>query len=377
MARRLAILAAAGAVLSAIVIAAEAMALAPWLEAISTAVYRVVFFALGPLRFALSGFRLPIHRPYPIWQTLLVCVALPFLVYGAWRLLTILFRAQEKPGRRAFLAACGAAPLAVGSYPVLASPSRLWVARYDCTIADLPESLDGLRVAHLSDTHYGPFLTLHYLRRAVAMANSLDPDLVVLTGDYVLRTPKAIEPGIEIFKDLRPRLGTVGVLGNHDHWEGADACRAAFAGLGIPLVDNGRCYLTASGLTDALSSEQALCLAGLGDLWENSPSLKRALEGVPESMPRLLLSHNPDTAELANDGFRVDLMLSGHTHGGQVRLPGFSMVHVPSRYGEKYAGGFCQGPWCPVIVSRGVGLAGLPLRIGVPPEIGLVRLRRG
>jgi hypothetical protein len=93
-------------------------------------------------------------------------------------------------------------------------------------------------------------------------------------------------------------------------------------------------------------------------------------------MPRLLLAHNPDTAEQVKPTQRVDLMLSGHTHGGQVYLPGLGTPVVPSSYGQKYAGGLCAGPTCPVIVSRGVGMALLPMRLGVPPEIGYLILTR-
>jgi predicted MPP superfamily phosphohydrolase len=95
-------------------------------------------------------------------------------------------------------------------------------------------------------------------------------------------------------------------------------------------------------------------------------------------MPRLLLSHNPDVAEekaFVGSGLRVDLMVSGHTHGGQIYIPGLGAPFVPSRYGQKYAQGLVQGPTCPVFVCRGLGLSTLPLRVGVPPEIAVLELR--
>jgi hypothetical protein len=104
--------------------------------------------------------------------------------------------------------------------------------------------------------------------------------------------------------------------------------------------------------------------------------LRKTLEGVSESMPRIVLAHNPDTAETVPPGVRVDLMCSGHTHGGQVSLPLVGTPIVPSEYGSRYAGGLCLGPSCPVVVSRGVGMAILPVRFRVPPEIGVIELVR-
>jgi predicted MPP superfamily phosphohydrolase len=169
-------------------------------------------------------------------------------------------------------------------------------------------------------------------------------------------------------------LGVVAVLGNHDHWEGVDACRAAFDSIKIALIDNGRLFLSRRGLSSE-PSRDALCIAGVGDLWDDRVDLPAALKDAPADMPRILLSHNPDVAELGELAFnRVDLMLSGHTHGGQVALPVVGALRVPSRFGQRYAGGLCPGPACPVIVSRGVGMTILPVRFGVPPEIGLITL---
>ena len=214
------------------------------------------------------------------------------------------------------------------------------------------------------------------LERVVALANRLEPDLAVLAGDYVHRSHKAIGPGIGVFAKLRARLGTVAVLGNHDHWEGAGACREAFQRIDVPLLDNAHLYLTQEGLWDEPVRGRSLCIAGVGDLRADTVSFDAALRGVPRATPRIVLSHNPDTAETIGPKHRVDLMLAGHTHGGQVRIPGLGAVAHTSRFGAKYSGGLCAGPYCPMIISRGVGLAGVPLRFGVPPELVLVTLTR-
>ena len=112
----------------------------------------------------------------------------------------------------------------------------------------------------------------------------------------------------------------------------------------------------------------------MGDLWEDRVSFNDALAGVPEDMPRIVLSHNPDVAETMPAGFRVDLMCAGHTHGGQVWVPTLGTPIVPSRYGSKYAGGLVQGPHCRVLVSRGVGMAILPVRFRVRPELVVIDL---
>ena len=145
--------------------------------------------------------------------------------------------------------------------------------------------------------------------------------------------------------------------------------------MGVPLIDNDRLFLSARGISDAQVPGQSLCLAGLGDLWENAGPLEPVLEGLPGDMPRIVLTHNPDTAETLKSGLRIDLMCCGHTHGGQVWVPGLGTPIVPIRHGDKYAGGWCEGPQCPVIVSRGVGMAVLPVRFGVRPEIGVITLQ--
>jgi len=280
---------------------------------------------------------------------------------------------REVVGRLA-AGTASAAIFGIGGWGSLIEPGRIRVRRYELALADLPSWAEGLRILHVTDTHYGPFVSLGYLASVVEAGNALEPDLVVLTGDYVHRSPRAIEPGIDVLCGLEGRLGRVAVLGNHDHWEGAPACRSAFRRGGITMIDNDRRFLDAGGLGSEPTAE-SICVAGLGDLWEDPSRPEQVLEGLPHGMPRLLLAHNPDAAEQVPPGTRVDLMLSGHTHGGQVQVPGLGTPVLPSRHGQKYASGLCQGPCCPVVVSAGVGLAILPVRLGVRPDVGLVELR--
>jgi predicted MPP superfamily phosphohydrolase len=287
------------------------------------------------------------------------------------------------PSRRQFFRK--SADLAVGGvlggafgYSLLLEPAQLRVTRRTFAIRDLPPSLQGLRLVQVSDIHHGPWLSVDRVREVVRRTNALQPDLILLTGDYVYESPRYIEPAIAELSELKAKIGIVGVLGNHDWWDRGVPMKNAFARNGLPLIDNMRLILT-PGRSLVREANEGLCLAGVGDLWEDVPDYQAALSHLPSKMPRLLLAHNPDAAEdpkfLAGK-HRVDLMISGHTHGGQVWIPGIGTPIVPSRFGQKYAAGLVQGPGCPVFISRGIGMSGLPIRFCVPPEIVVMELKR-
>ena len=262
-------------------------------------------------------------------------------------------------------------------YALVVEPRWFRVTHRVLPIADLPGPLDGLRIVQLTDIHHGPWLALPYVRQVVDAANALEADLLVLTGDYVHHSPAYIQPVAAELARLRARIGAVAVLGNHDWWEDGPLMAAELARAGIALIDNGRRILTPDRRLVADAAE-GLAIAGVGDLWEDPPDYRRALAGLPPTMPRLLLSHNPDAAEergLVRGGLRVDLMLSGHTHGGQVAFPFLGTPITPSKFGQKYAQGLVRGPACPVFICCGIGVSMLPLRAGVPPEIAVLELR--
>ncbi len=312
-------------------------------------------------------------------------IALGFIVFrflSKWFSRWLMAKSPEGVDRRRRYALIGSVPeavLAVGAgsmaYATIVEPWQLHVDRRDVPIADLPNELDGVRVLQLTDTHRGPRITASFIERAVETGLRQKPDLVVLTGDYVHNGPTHIDEAAEIMRPLADAVPTVGVLGNHDWYAGAYKMRRALENAGVRMIDNGRCYFGRQRtLTDR---EEGLCIAGVGDLLESKVDYRRALGGVDPDMPRLLLSHNPDAAEMREAGdHRIDLMLSGHTHGGQVRLPIIGSPGVPSRFGEKYRAGMVQGPWCRVFISTGVGMSVAPFRFGVRPEINVLTLRR-
>jgi predicted MPP superfamily phosphohydrolase len=362
------------------------------LEDLGRLLYRITFFVVLPFRGLVCAVIPAVNHHWSLAHHVVTCLGTPFFLAGVWRVGANSIRhlrrrriadpAQETAiSRRQFFtrSAVGVVGLAsggVGSYATLIAPEKVRLRRYDYPVADLPRELEGLRVLHVSDTHYGPFVAMPYLRDVFDRANALRPDLVLLTGDYVHYSPESVEPGIEVLSRLKARFGAVAVMGNHEHWEGTAYCQAQFKKIGLPLIDNANLFLTSSGLRSDAVPGHSLCLAGIGDLWEDEVDFEKALAGAPADMPRLLLSHNPDAAEKVAAGQRIDLMLSGHTHGGQIAFPLIGAPVSPSRFGDKYIGGLCQGPNCRVLVSRGVGMAGIPLRFGVPPELGLITLHR-
>lgn len=277
-------------------------------------------------------------------------------------------------GRRTLLGALGAAGLA-GAYAAGIEPFlRLSVAAHDVRPAGWPPGLR-LRVAALADLHAGaPLLDEARIEAIVAAANALDPDVTVLLGDYgaASRFVTRVLPHRDVARRLaalRARHGVFAVTGNHDWWED-EAARAG----GMPAI--GRA-LEAAGipvLANASLRAGPVTIAGVHSSWafsvgHGAEDLAAALSGA--AGPTLLLAHEPDLFPEVPRG--VALTLSGHTHGGQVRLLGWSPI-VPSRYGNRYAWGHVEEAGRHLVVSGGLGTTRVPVRLGVPPEITLVTL---
>lgn len=262
------------------------------------------------------------------------------------------------------------------AYGSLAGPERVLIAMYETEIYDLMPQFNGLRVVQLTDIHHGPWLPIEFVDAIVEKTNNLKPDIVALTGDYVVNSERYIGPVARALGKLTPTIGTFAVMGNHDWWEGGHEMIDALAQEKIHVIDNDRVIITPS--REVVPAARAgLCIAGVGDPWADVVDFDAALHGVPPHVPRLLLSHNPDCAEDRNflrSSYRVDLMLSGHTHGGQVCFPATRQPVLPKIRKNKYARGLVFGPRCPVYISRGIGTAGVPLRLAADPEIAVFDL---
>ncbi|MBI3929068.1 MAG: metallophosphoesterase [Armatimonadetes bacterium] len=287
--------------------------------------------------------------------------------------------ASIRLSRRRFLAggSAVAAAVAVGGTGVI-DRNVLQVTRHNLELPGLSSELSGLRIAMIADLHLGEHNSADFVAEAVRQVNELKPDLVVIPGDFIDSSYGYFAEAARVLRKLEAPLGALGTLGNHDHWEGADrGGRQVLEQAGIRLIDNQRRFLGRDRRWTEDVESAALAIAGVGDLWAGTVDLEQALAGIPESVPRVLLSHNPDVAEEPQAlacHHRVDVMLSGHTHGGQIAFPVVGALVVPSRYGQKYASGWVSGPRWRVYVTRGVGTTGIPVRIGVPPEITLFTL---
>lgn len=294
--------------------------------------------------------------------------------------------------RRRFLkvaAGSGLIGVAPAAYGAGVEARGMRVTRYDLQPPQWPQGFP-LRIAALADLHAcEPWMDLERIAEIVEHTNSLKPDLIVLLGDYVsgmTRTAGYVSPAqwAPVLGALRAPLGVHAVLGNHDWWEdrtvqregrGVPESRRELEAAGIPVYENDAVRLTKSG--------RPFWLAGLGDQLAYVPArrfrklarvgvddLAATLGKVTDDAPIVLMAHEPDVA--MRMPARVALQLSGHTHGGQMRLFGWSPI-VPSRYGSRFAYGHVREK-CDVVVSGGLGCTALPIRINMPPEIVLVSL---
>ena len=245
----------------------------------------------------------------------------------------------------------------------------LVVERQDVRLRDLAPAFDGYRIAFLTDLHYSAVVPRAWIARAVAVAMELAPDLILLGGDYVSHRPDYTGALVDLLRPLTAPDGVLAVLGNHDHYVGAVAVRDALARAGVAELWN-----TAVTIRRGAGREGALAVAGVGDLQYDAIHFDAALRGVPERVPRIVLSHDPDVFAYWPSAVRLDLMLSGHTHGGQAHLPLLGPPFVPSQFGFRYLAGAFEADGRRLYVSRGVGAITAPIRWRCPPEITLLVL---
>ena len=279
--------------------------------------------------------------------------------------------------RRKFLAATA---LAAGSVSFLggegfAESSAVVVVRHDIALARLPRSFDGFTIAQLSDFHYEQF-TEKPITEAVAIVNRLAPDLIVLTGDFVtsplFELPKtlrsaasAAEPCAAILRKLRAREGVYAVLGNHDVAADPGRITRILAGHHIPVLCNRSVALERDG--------QTMWLVGIDDAFIGHADLAAALRGIPAEETTILLAHEPDFADRAAL-LPIDLQLSGHSHGGQIWIPGLGAPWLPP-LARRYPRGLYQVRDLTLYTNIGIGTIHAPIRLNCPPEVTLLRLR--
>lgn len=246
----------------------------------------------------------------------------------------------------------------------LTEPYRLTIEHHQIYLKRLPPAFDGFRIVQLSDIHHSPFTSQAQIERAVDTANSLQPDIVALTGDYISKERRYAAPCAELLGKLRARHGVFAVLGNHDHWTDAALITDLFRAERITVLVN-------QGMRFELKGA-AFWLAGVDDTMVGLEDLPLALAGSREDELKLLLAHNPIILRRAARA-GVDLVLSGHTHGGQVSLR--SERSVAGRPRRRLLKGLARQGETQIYVTRGLGTVVLPVRFGCPPEVSLLELR--
>ena len=279
----------------------------------------------------------------------------------------------HSPSRRRLIQAAGtvaaAAPFAVAAYGAIIERTNFQVKEIDLPIPNLHPDLEGLRIGQLSDLHVSPWLSVRDAGRAIDMLNEMKPYLTVVTGDVITQVGDPLDGAIRELGRLRADAGVLGCLGNHERFvrcQDYETREAAKYGIGIlrnqsRLIQRGNGVLNVAGVDYQTLRD--------GDYLVDAEKL------VMPGVANLLLSHNPDVFPVAvRKGF--DAMMSGHTHGGQVTVEILNQTLNMARFVTPYVAGLYQLEGKSCYVTAGIGTIALPVRIGAPPEITVVRLTR-
>lgn len=302
--------------------------------------------------------------------------------------------AQFNPSRRTFFQyaaiLAGSAPFLAATYGFAAGRLRYSIERVDVPIANLPPELDGLRIAQLSDIHIGNYMPPAEIARAVDMANDLNPDIAFVTGDFVSREGDPLETCISELSRLRAPLGVWGCNGNHEIYAGVEGeAQRLFEKRGMRLLRAESTVIEHKGARfNLLGVDYQRDHMVSGE--RTGPMLQEIEHLVRRDMPNVLLSHNPNSFRRAAE-LGVELSLAGHTHGGQIKFEIVDHSVSPARLITPFVAGHYTLPMtnghapspsasgshkATLYVNRGLGTFGFPVRIGVPPEITLLTLRR-
>lgn len=275
------------------------------------------------------------------------------------------------PTRRQFLRGLITTPLvgvsAAAAYARLIEPYNYWISENDIFIRDLPPAFEGFRITQLTDIHHSRILGISEIRRVVRLAQQTKPDIFVLTGDYSTTYRRYVEPCAEALSDLSAPEGVWAVLGNHDHYTDPELTTRALERQHIAVLNNAH--------TTLRRGSDSLQLSGIDDWSWNATDWSRAFSGLNAKTPTILLSHQPTVLDLEQTS-NVALVISGHTHGGQIKFPFFGAPASRFTNDLKYARGLFRRGDTQLYVSSGTGVIGLPVRFGVRPEIAVLRLRR-
>ncbi|MGH7369891.1 MAG: metallophosphoesterase [Candidatus Methylomirabilaceae bacterium] len=319
--------------------------------------------------------------PAAIWSfgTLFSFLILLFADLIGWCVL--LFRPRSRretpspeeasdPSRRRFvqigLSAVAAAPVLISGYGASWESAGQTIEEVRLVLSGARTFDPPLRVVQVSDIHSGLFMTPSRMRRCAEAVQRLQPDLFVLTGDYITNSISYLAPCVEAMAQVRARYGSFAVLGNHEHWYGEpEEFVAAFGAEGITVLQNDHRVIE--------TDRGRIAVAGIDDLRVGRPDLERALAGLDPSLPTILLSHRPEIFPRAA-ARGIGLTLAGHYHGGQVKVELLGFTLSVARLLSPYTEGLYHLGGSRLYVNRGLGTTGTPVRINAPPEITLLHL---
>ncbi len=276
--------------------------------------------------------------------------------------------------RKFFRLAAAAGVGAVVADTVLIEPNRPRVVHQEIQLRRWPSRMDGFTIALLSDFHYDPYFSVHPVRAAIGMVNALHPAMIVLTGDFVSvpdfgdpeKGADSAEPCAQLLRQMQAPYGLWAVMGNHDVFTNSDRVIAALHAVGIKVLANQSTPIESNGAR--------FWLSGIDDVLGGGADLEASLRAIPSGEPTILLAHEPDFADRASR-YPVDLQLSGHSHGGQVRLPFVRPLYLPD-LARKYIWGLYKIGNLTLYTNPGLGTVEVPIRLNCPPEVTLLTLRR-
>jgi uncharacterized protein len=268
-------------------------------------------------------------------------------------------------------AAAGAAVLAADA--TLIAPNRPRILRHEIALRRWPARLEGFTIALLSDFHYDPYFSVHPIRSSISLVKDLHPDLIALTGDFVsdpfsshqAKSARAAEPCAQLLRQMQAPYGLWAVLGNHDAATDPNRVTNSLRAEGIQVLVNRSVPIEGNGAR--------FWLAGVDDVLERRADLDATLHHIPADEPVILLAHEPDYADHVAH-YSVDLQLSGHSHGGQVRIPFVGALYLPG-LAKKYVWGLYKIGALTLYTNPGIGTANIPVRLNCPPEVTLLTLR--
>ena len=247
---------------------------------------------------------------------------------------------------------------------------------YTFTHQDIPPGFDGKKIVFISDIHCNIYFPPDKVKELIDRVNSLNPDIIIIGGDNTVKESSVSTLFFEEIKKMKALYGVFSVLGNHDFWEDAELIQQGLIDCGFNICDNQSYWIHNEG--------DSIKIGGVGDLWEDKQILENTTHDVKKSDFCILLSHNPDYIEYISPDDGIDLMLSGHTHGGQVTLLGLYAPVMPSYWrpklpetGQKYRAGWVQKDNTELYVTTGVGVGDFPFRFFAPPEIVEIILKSG